>query len=62
MIKETLNKLLDNNNLSFEEAEEVANLLMNGKVNNSQIAALLTALRMKGETPNEIAGFANAQN
>lgn len=60
MIKETLNKLLDKNDLSFSEAEEVANLLMNGKVNNTQIASLLTALRMKGETPNEIAGFANA--
>ncbi len=60
MIKDTLNKLLDNIDLSFSEAEEVANLLMNGKVNNSQIAALLTAMRKKGETPNEIAGFANA--
>ena len=60
MIKDTLNKLLDKNDLSFSEAEQVANLLMNGKVNNSQISALLTALRFKGETPNEIAGFANA--
>lgn len=60
MIKLILNKLLDKTNLDFAEAEEVAHLLMNGKVNNSQIAALLTALRAKGETPNEIAGFANA--
>ena len=33
---------------------------MNGEINNSQSAALLTALKIKGETPNEIAGFATA--
>ena len=60
MIKATLNKLFEKENLSFIEAEEVANLLMSGKVNNSQIASLLTALRIKGETATEIAGFANA--
>jgi anthranilate phosphoribosyltransferase len=60
MIKTTLNKLFENEDLTFLEAEEVANLLMSGKVNNSQIASLLTALRIKGETANEIAGFANA--
>ncbi len=60
MIKIVLEKLLNKNDLTFNEAEEVANLLMTGKVNNSQISALLTALRIKGETPNEIAGFANA--
>jgi len=60
MIKQILDKLLDNIDLSFEEATEVADLLMNGEINNSQIAALLTSLKMKGETPNEIAGFATA--
>lgn len=60
MIKTTLNKLFDKNDLTFMEAEEVANLLMNGKVNNAQMSSLLTALRIKGETANEIAGFANA--
>ena len=60
MIKQILDKLLDNIDLSFEEATKVADLLMNGEINNSQIAALLTALKMKGETPNEIAGFATA--
>ncbi|MCF6271526.1 MAG: anthranilate phosphoribosyltransferase [Melioribacteraceae bacterium] len=60
MIKEILDKLLDNIDLSFEEATKAADLLMNGEINNSQIAALLTALKMKGETPNEIAGFAAA--
>ena len=60
MIKTILNKLLNGNELTFNEAEEVASLLISGKVNNSQIAALLTALHIKGETPTEIAGFATA--
>lgn len=60
MIKQILNKLLENNDLTFEEAAKVADLLMNGEINNSQIAALLTALKIKGEAPNEIAGFATA--
>lgn len=60
MIKQILDKLFDNIDLSFEEATKVADLLMNGEINNSQIAALLTALKIKGETPNEIAGFATA--
>jgi anthranilate phosphoribosyltransferase len=33
---------------------------MQGEINNSQIASLLTALKIKGETATEIAGFANA--
>ena len=60
MINEIIFKLIDKKDLTFNEAEETADLLMHGKVNNSQIAGLLTALRSKGETPNEIAGFANA--
>ena len=60
MIKTMLEKLLEGNELTFNEAEEVASLLISGKVNNSQIAALLTALHIKGETPIEIAGFAIA--
>lgn len=60
MIKEILDKLLDKIDLTFEEATQVADLLMNGEINNPQIAALLTALKIKGETSNEIAGFATA--
>lgn len=60
MIKQILFKLINKTNLTFNEAEQVADLIMHGKVNNSQIAAILTSLHIKGETPNEIAGFANA--
>jgi anthranilate phosphoribosyltransferase len=57
MINKTLDKLLNKNDLTFSESENVANLFMHGEVNNSQIAALLTGLRVKGETATEIAGF-----
>ena len=60
MIKKTLDKLLDGKGLSFDEAVNTADLLMKGEVNNSQTAALLTLLKVKGETPTEIAGFATA--
>jgi anthranilate phosphoribosyltransferase len=60
MIKKVLQNILEGKNLSFKEATNTANLLMNGKINNSQIAALLTALKYKEETPEEIAGFAMA--
>ncbi len=60
MINSILDKLLNGISLSIEESTDTADLIMNGKVNNSQIAALLTALKIKGETPEEIAGFAKA--
>ncbi len=60
MINIVLEKLLNGSDLSIARSTEVADLIMNGKVNNSQIAALLTALKIKGETSEEIAGFAMA--
>lgn len=60
MINETLEQLINKKDLTFSESENVANLFMHGEVNNSQIAALLTGLRVKGETATEIAGFASA--
>ena len=60
MINLILDKLLEGINLSIIESTDTADLIMNGKVNNSQIAALLTAMKIKGETPEEIAGFAMA--
>lgn len=58
MIKQQIEFLIDGNDLSFEQSLEVMNAVMSGEVNNSQIAALLTALKAKGETSPEIAGFA----
>jgi anthranilate phosphoribosyltransferase len=58
MIKETLKKLVERKNLTDEEAKEVMNEIMSGQVSDTLIASFLTALRMKGETVDEIYGFA----
>src|SRR5258708_23372726 len=46
--------------LSREEARAVMAELLSGKATDAQIAALLVALHMKGETVEEIVGFAEA--
>lgn len=51
-------KVVDGNSLTQEEAIEAMDIIMSGKATNAQIAELLTALRMKGETVDEITGFA----
>jgi anthranilate phosphoribosyltransferase len=48
------------NHLTREEAAAAAGQLMEGDATPAQIAALLTALRMKGETADEVVGFAEA--
>ncbi|GJQ32056.1 MAG: anthranilate phosphoribosyltransferase [Ignavibacteriaceae bacterium] len=55
-----IEKMLDREHLSFEEAFFVMDRIMSGEVNNSQLAGLLIALKSKGESPAEIAGFAKA--
>src|SRR5712691_12933939 len=46
--------------LSREEAREVMSEVLSGSCTDAQIAALLVALHMKGETVEEIVGFAEA--
>lgn len=58
MIKETIKKLVERENLIAEEAKGVMNEIMSGQVSDTLIASFLTALRMKGETVDEIYGFA----
>jgi anthranilate phosphoribosyltransferase len=58
MIKETISKLIGRQDLDYEEAAQVMGTIMEGNTTQSQIGAFLTALRMKGETPEEIAAFA----
>lgn len=60
MIKNSLEKITNGINLDFDESCQIMNLIMSGKVNNSQIAGLLLSLRTKGETAEEVAGFAKA--
>jgi anthranilate phosphoribosyltransferase len=57
-IAEALKKVVDKVDLTAEEAESVLEQIMTGESTNAQLAALLTALRMKGETVEELAGFA----
>ncbi|MFB0515319.1 MAG: anthranilate phosphoribosyltransferase [Candidatus Neomarinimicrobiota bacterium] len=59
-MKTILNQLLGHQDLSMPEAHDVMVRIMSGEFNDSQIAAFLVALRAKGETSSEIAGFAQA--
>lgn len=55
---ELLEKIVKRENLSEEEAADALTEIMEGRVNPSQIAAFLTALKAKGETVDEIVAFA----
>jgi anthranilate phosphoribosyltransferase len=57
-IHEALVALLRHESLTTDDAVAVMTTIMDGEATPAQIAALLTALRMKGETVDEIAGFA----
>jgi anthranilate phosphoribosyltransferase len=60
MIQQLLNRLLDGKGLSRAEARDVMGEIMRGEATPAQIGAFLVALRVKGETPDEIAGCAEA--
>lgn len=60
MILESLKKVVEREDLSAEEAFLTMDEIMSGKATDAQIAAFLTALRLKGETVAEITGFARA--
>ena len=59
-MKQILEQLLEGDDLSHDSAFDVMLSIMSGKFNDAQIAGFLMALRTKGETVDEIAGFANA--
>lgn len=52
-----LNKLTEGNNLSQTEASNLLEKIIAGELNSAQIAAVLIALKTKGETVDEIVGF-----
>jgi len=58
MIQDVIGKLLQREDLTEEEAAAAMGLVMTGEATPAQIAGLLVALRMKGETAEEITGFA----
>lgn len=59
MIKEAINDLVNKKDLSYEEAETVMDEIMTGEASQVHMAAFLMALRMKGETVEEITACAN---
>jgi anthranilate phosphoribosyltransferase len=60
MIKEAIETLVSGNSLREEQAAGVMGLIMEGEVTPAQFGALATALRIKGETVDELVGFARA--
>jgi anthranilate phosphoribosyltransferase len=61
MLIEAIHKIAHHRgSLSRDEARAVMSELLSGKATDAQIAALLVALHMKGETVEEIVGFAEA--
>lgn len=58
LLKPFIAKAADGINLTCNEAMQAMNIIMNGEATDAQIAGFLTALRIKGETVDEITGFA----
>ncbi len=58
MIKEAIKKVVMNEDLQESEMMEVMDEVMEGTATPAQIAAFITALRMKGETVEEVTGAA----
>ena len=59
MIREAIQKVVDGQNLTETEMTDTMNEIMSGEATDAQIASLITALRIKGETLEEIAGAAS---
>jgi anthranilate phosphoribosyltransferase len=59
MIKEAIANLVERKSLTYEEAYFVMGEIMSGEATPAQISSFLTALRMKGENADEIAGLAS---
>ena len=59
MIKEAIETVVNSRSLTFKEAAAVMEEIMSGEATPAQFAAFITALRIKGETVDEIAGLAS---
>ena len=57
MIREAISMLIEGRSLSTDQAAQVMNEIMEGEVTPAQFGAFVTALRVKGETVEEIAGL-----
>ena len=59
-VPSAIKRVTEGQSLSEPEAQVVMGLIMDGEVTPSQISALVIGMRMKGETVDEIVGFARA--
>jgi len=59
VIKEAIETMVNGRSLTFEQAAAVMEEIMSGEATSAQFAAFITALRIKGETVDEIAGLAS---
>lgn len=57
-MQEAIQKVVDREDLTKEEAKKVMNLMLSGEATQAQLGAFLVAMRMKGETLEELTGFA----
>jgi anthranilate phosphoribosyltransferase len=57
-IRDAIAQIISGKNLTIIESTNVFDEIMSGKATDAQIAAFIVALRMKGETPEEITGAA----
>lgn len=58
-MKAAIEAVVSGKDLTEEEAKRVMNIMLSGEATQAQIGSLLTALRMKGETIDELTGFAS---
>lgn len=58
-MKEAIQKVVEGKNLTEEEAKKVMNIMLSGDATQAQLGSFLTAMRMKGETLDELTGFAS---
>ena len=59
MIVNLIEKLVQKKDLTFDESKSAMTLIMEGEASPSQFGSLITALRMKGETVDEVSGMAS---
>jgi anthranilate phosphoribosyltransferase len=60
VVRAALAAVVDGDTLSLEQARDAMAAVMDGEATPAQLGALLVALRMRGETVDELAGFATA--
>jgi anthranilate phosphoribosyltransferase len=59
-VRDALTTIVEGGTLSFDDARLAMGAVMDGEATPAQLAAMLMGLRMRGETVDELAGFATA--